>query len=36
MSTAAQADKPPFKPIDWLPRDIALDKRADGTMVILS
>jgi feruloyl-CoA synthase len=36
MSTAAQADKPPFKPIDWLARDIALDRRPDGTMVMRS
>ena len=34
--TGTEAAKPPFKPIDWLARDIALDKRADGTMVMRS
>ena len=30
------APLPPFKPVNWLKRDIALDKRADGSMVMRS
>ena len=35
MATAGQA-LPPFKKLDWLPRDIAVDRRADGVIVLKS
>ena len=28
--------KPPFRKMNWLPRDIAVDRRADGSMVLQS
>lgn len=38
MSTniAAGQSLPPFKKLDWLPRDIAVDRRDDGVMVLKS
>ncbi|MBI3701062.1 MAG: AMP-binding protein [Afipia sp.] len=30
------AEKPPFRKIDWLPRDIAVERRADGVVVLKS
>ncbi|MCX7203412.1 MAG: AMP-binding protein, partial [Burkholderiales bacterium] len=35
IATGATA-VPPFRHIDWAPRDIALDRRADGTMLMRS
>lgn len=34
--TAAVLTKPAFRKIDWLPRDIAVDRRADGVIVLKS
>jgi feruloyl-CoA synthase len=34
--TQARADPPPFKKLNWLERDIALDRRADGSMILRS
>jgi len=34
--TAESPETAPFKPIDFLPRDVALERRADGTMVLRS
>ena len=36
MSNAAAATKPPFRKMNWLPRDIAVDRRPDGSMVLQS
>ena len=40
MSNAAAATKPPvlppFRKMNWLPRDIAIDRRPDGSMVLQS
>ena len=36
MSQAAAATKPPFRKMNWLPRDIAVDRRPDGSMVLQS
>ncbi|MES2716011.1 MAG: AMP-binding protein [Pseudomonadota bacterium] len=36
MSTHTAAAKPPFKKMNWLPRDIAVERRADGSMVLQS
>ena len=30
------AAPPPFKPVNWMPRDIAVERRADGSMVLRS
>ncbi|KIZ44274.1 MULTISPECIES: AMP-binding protein [Rhodopseudomonas] len=35
-SAAAVMDKPAFRKIDWLPRDIAVDRRPDGVIVLKS
>ncbi len=34
--TIESPQRVPFKPIDFLPRDVALERRADGTMVLRS
>ena len=34
--TAAVLTKPAFRKIEWLPRDIAVDRRADGVIVLKS
>ena len=34
--TAAKAQKPPFRKIDWLARDIAVERRPDGVIVLKS
>ncbi|HKU98060.1 MAG TPA: AMP-binding protein [Vineibacter sp.] len=34
--TVESPERVPFKPIDFLPRDVALERRADGTMVLRS
>ncbi|TKT70771.1 acyl-CoA synthetase [Afipia massiliensis] len=34
--TAAVLTKPAFRKIDWLPRDIAVERRADGVIVLKS
>jgi len=40
MSTTAAATKPPHKPpfrkMNWMPRDIAVERRPDGTLVLQS
>lgn len=36
MSQAAGATKPPFRKMNWLPRDIAVERRPDGTLVLQS
>jgi feruloyl-CoA synthase len=36
MTQAAAASKPPFRKMNWLPRDIAVDRRPDGTLVMQS
>jgi feruloyl-CoA synthase len=36
MSQAAGASKPPFRKMNWLPRDIAVERRPDGTLVLQS
>ncbi len=36
MSQTAGATKPPFRKMNWLPRDIAVDRRPDGSMVLQS
>jgi len=36
MSATGATAVPPFRHIDWAPRDIALDRRADGTMLMRS
>jgi len=36
MSQATGVTKPPFRKMNWLPRDIAIDRRADGTLVLES
>ena len=35
-SAARVLDQPPFRKINWLPRDIAVDRRADGSLVLKS
>ncbi|HEX7882737.1 MAG TPA: AMP-binding protein [Afipia sp.] len=35
-SADAAPQKPPFRKVDWLPRDIAVDRRADGVIVLKS
>ncbi len=35
-TAAAQPPLPPFIKMNWLPRDIAVDRRADGSMVLQS
>lgn len=35
-SAARVLDQPPFRKINWLPRDIAIDRRADGSLVLKS
>ena len=35
-ATAAGQTLPPFKKLEWLPRDIAVEKRDDGVMVLKS
>ncbi len=35
-NTAAAGAKPPFRKMNWLPRDIAVERRPDGTMVMQS
>jgi feruloyl-CoA synthase len=35
-NAAAVLEKPAFRKIEWLKRDIAIDKRADGTIVLKS
>ncbi|WP_228027059.1 AMP-binding protein [Pseudaquabacterium pictum] len=36
MSQAAGATKPPFRKMNWLPRDIDVERRPDGTLVLQS
>lgn len=40
ISTAATSrspnEKPPFRKVEWLPRDIAVERRADGVIVLKS
>ena len=36
MSQAAGASKPPFRKMNWLPRDIDVERRPDGTLVLQS
>jgi feruloyl-CoA synthase len=36
MSPAGAAPQPPFRHINWVARDIALDRRPDGTMLMRS
>ena len=37
MSTTTEAGrKPPFRKMNWLPRDIAVERRPDGTLVLQS
>ena len=36
IPTAAKAQKPPFRKIDWLARDIAVERRPDGVIVLKS
>ncbi len=36
MSQAAGATQPPFRKMNWLPRDIAVERRPDGTLVLQS
>lgn len=36
MGTTAAASKPPFRKLNWLPRDIAVERRPDGTLVLQS
>ena len=36
MSQAAAVSKPPFRKMNWLPRDIAVERRPDGTLVMQS
>ena len=33
---ATAGTKPPFRKMNWLPRDIAVDRRPDGTLVMQS
>ena len=35
-STAAVLEKPPFRKVNWLPRDIAVERRPDGVIVLAS
>ncbi len=35
-ATATAGDKPPFRKMNWLPRDIAIERRPDGSMVLQS
>ena len=35
-SAAAVLEKPPFRKIEWLPRDIAVERRDDGVIVLRS
>jgi len=35
-TAAARPPLPPFIKMNWLPRDIAVDRRADGSMVLQS
>ena len=36
MSTGTKGAAPPFRKIDWLERDIALERRPDGVMILRS
>ena len=36
MNASTTAAQPPFRQMNWLPRDIAVDRRPDGSMVLQS
>jgi len=36
MNTTPASTKPPFRKMDWLPRDIAVERRPDGVIVLKS